>query len=55
VAHNYLHSYVPTMIVFEIGLIASILAQVPLGSYPFAHARQSVDAGKRAAAGACAE
>jgi MFS family permease len=51
-AHDYLHSYVPMMIVFEISLIASILALLPLGSYRFAHARQGTDAGEPAIAGA---
>ena len=51
-AHDYLHSYVPMMIVFEIGLIASILALLPLGPYRFAHARQDVEAGEPAVAGA---
>jgi hypothetical protein len=52
VAHDYMHSYVPMMIVFEICLIASILALLPLGPYRFAHARQAVDAGEPAVAGA---
>ncbi|HEV8016232.1 MAG TPA: MFS transporter [Stellaceae bacterium] len=40
VAHDYMHSYVPAMIAFEIGLIGSILALLPLGQYRFAHARE---------------
>ena len=40
VAHDYMHSYVPMMIVFEIGLIASILALLPLGRYRFVVTRE---------------
>ncbi|HEY3916171.1 MAG TPA: MFS transporter [Stellaceae bacterium] len=38
-AHDIMHSYVPAMIVFEIGLIGSILALLPLGPYRFAGPR----------------
>jgi MFS family permease len=55
VAHDYMHSYVPMMIVFEIGLIASILVLLPLGPYRYAHARQGVEASEPAAAGAGAQ
>jgi MFS family permease len=51
-AHDRLHSYVPAMIVFEIGLIAAILALLPLGPYRFAHARESGAALQPATAGA---
>lgn len=38
-AHDTMHSYAPMLIVFEVGLIAAILALLPLGPYRFAHAR----------------
>lgn len=34
-AHDYMHSYVPMMIVFEIGLAVSIALLLPLGAYRF--------------------
>jgi hypothetical protein len=47
-----MHSYVPAMIVFEIGLIGAILALLPLGQYRFAHAREGGGSLQPAAAGA---
>jgi MFS family permease len=49
-AHDKMHSYVPAMIVFEIGLIGSILALLPLGPYRFAHARGGSTAAEPVAA-----
>jgi MFS family permease len=51
-AHDNMHSYVPAMIVFEIGLIGAILALLPLGQYRFAHAREGGGVLQPAAAGA---
>jgi len=51
-AHDYMHSYVPMMIVFEIGLIGAILTLLPLGPYRFAHQRAESDAVEPAVAGA---
>jgi len=51
-AHDALHSYVPAMIVFEMGLIGAILALLPLGPYRYAHAREGSGTIEPAVAGA---
>ena len=40
-AHDYMHSYVPMMVAFEIGLIVSICLLLPLGAYRFAAPRNA--------------
>ena len=42
-AHDYLHSYVPMMVAFEIGLVVAIALLLPLGAYRFAATRHVQD------------
>jgi MFS family permease len=51
-AHDFMHSYVPAMIVFEFALLAAISLLLPLGRYRFAHAREGGATVQPAIAGA---